>query len=229
MSKCSVRSLGVSNRVICIQDYLSANVVIEKSQFLHICHKISSSGNSLWEFVTSPTGVFTLNSCVGCGSPKSLLVGCVFTVWYRKTPRVGPGLLYGDKNVTSKIFFVKISRNFHKAVTKVDHTYNLHRHGRIPHHLVPILLRYAITMAIPSEQKLHVRNTHPTSYSVVKFLAACHDFEFKILVRFSVFIWNHLELDNLKILMNSKPKNFHGIFLDHGKHLLLWHHTSHHY
>ena len=141
--------------------------------------------------------------------------------WYRKTPRVGPGLLYGDKNVTSKIFFVKISRNFHKAVTKVDHTYNLHRHGRIPHHLVPILLRYAITMAIPSEQKLHVRNTHPTSYSVVKFLAACHDFEFKILVRFSFFIWNHLELDNLKILMNSKPKNFHGIFLDHGKHLLL--------
>ena len=140
--------------------------------------------------------------------------------WYRKTPSGARAPLWRQKCNIQK-FFVEISRNFHKAVTKVDHTYNLHRHGRIPHHLVPILLRYAITMAIPSEQKLHVRNTHPTSYSVVKFLAACHDFEFKILVRFSVFIWNHLELDNLKILMNSKPKNFHGIFLDHGKHLLL--------
>ena len=65
MSKCSVRSLGVSNRVICIQDYLSANVVIEKSQFLHICHKISSSGNAVWDVVISPVGVFSLNNSVG--------------------------------------------------------------------------------------------------------------------------------------------------------------------
>ena len=69
MSESSMRSLGVPNRVICIQDYLSANVVIEKSQFLHICHKISNSGNAVWDIVISPVGVFRLNNCVGGGSP----------------------------------------------------------------------------------------------------------------------------------------------------------------
>ena len=119
MSKCSVRSLGVSNRVICIQDYLSANVVIEKSQFLHICHKISSSGNSLWEFVTSPTGVFILNSCVGCGSPKSLLVGCVFTVWYRKTPSGARAPLWRQKCNIQKFFLQKFREISIKQLQKL--------------------------------------------------------------------------------------------------------------
>ena len=65
MSESSVRSLGVPNRVIWIQECLSDEVVMEKSQVPHICLKISNSGNAVWDIVSSPAGVFSLNKCVG--------------------------------------------------------------------------------------------------------------------------------------------------------------------
>ena len=45
------------------------------------------------------------------------------------------------ENVNFQKKCVEIRRNFHEAVTKVDHNYNLHRHGTIPHRLVPDTLR----------------------------------------------------------------------------------------
>ena len=68
MSESSIRSLGVPNRVICFQKDLSADVIMKKSQVPHVCHKISNSGNAVWDIVISPVGVFRLNNCVGGGS-----------------------------------------------------------------------------------------------------------------------------------------------------------------
>ena len=68
MSERSMRSLGVPNRVIFIQKCLLANFIMKKSQVPHNRHKISNSGNTVWDIVISPVGVFSLNSCVGCGS-----------------------------------------------------------------------------------------------------------------------------------------------------------------
>ena len=92
--------------------------------------------------------------------------------------REGPGLLYGGENVNFQKKCVEIRRNFHEAVTKVDHNYNLHRHGTISHHLVPETLRW-VKLAAMSFMTRGVEFRTKNIPSLVTFFDVYHSWRFQ--------------------------------------------------